>query len=96
VILKWKETIGSESPRPSSQHKGDLFAPEGIRDKTGDRGWRRGREQKRGKGCLFYGERKNCFYRVRRYGIYGDISMIHRKMGICKGKIGNLLLQWGI
>ena len=58
-----------EPPRPNSQHKGDVCAPEGREQeaRTGDRGWgRRGREQEKRDMDICPGGTKDCLWMERR------------------------------
>jgi hypothetical protein len=68
-MLTVGEIISSGPLRPSSQHKGDLFTPEGHRagnkrHQTGDG------EQRRREGYLFLRRTKDCLWIERRQTWY--------------------------
>lgn len=83
------QDLAQDTPRPSSQHKEDLFAPEKQKAEnkketnTGDREWRNGEGNKAEKGKRYLSlEDKELFLDREKTG------MAHRQMTIYKGKGG--------
>ena len=79
-----RKCIGSRPPKPSSQHKRDLFAPEGQgrdkrqRQEIGDEGEGEGNKRK---GTGVFVSEDNGLPLGRK-----ETNMAHRQMAVCKGE----------
>ena len=83
-----RESKDSGPPRPSSQHKRDLFAPEGqrseLRDKDRDRGQgEEKRTRKKGKGNLSWRDKGLPLHREEKDGSTGKWLFIKVKEKPC-------------